>query len=142
MTSLSPAHSLAPSGRHLRQLCIDLLKTAQDLLKLALADLEHDLLVLYVTRLGLVLLQVHLHVEGWLFDAVLLLRRNFHVHAPVEVTHAGQRRELILQVHLRCFSDFTHHLEEERLDLLWESLRELLCQLVLVRHANCDVLLE
>ena len=65
--------SLATSRRHLSQLSIDRLKAPQYLSQLSLAHLEHHLLVLCISTLGLVFLQVHLDVQGWLLDSVFSL---------------------------------------------------------------------
>ena len=75
---------------HLSQLSVDRLETLKHLSQLALAHLEHHLLVLIVTLARLIILQVHLDVKRRLLHSVLLSRANLHIHPPVEVTHLGQ----------------------------------------------------
>ena len=127
---------------HLRELSVDSLETCKHLRQLTFADLEHDLLVLLVALASLVFLQVHLDVQSRLLHSVFLARTNLHIHPPVEIAKLGQRGELVLQVHLRWFSDFSHHLEKERLDLLREGFREFRGEFIFVLHSNGDVLFE
>ena len=124
------------------QLLVNGFEAVEHLAELPLADLKHYLLILLDASLCLVLLQIHLHVQGWHLDTVLLFRRDLYIHPPVEIAKLWKRGKLILQIHFRWFSNFAHHFEQECLDLLWKVFWELLSNLVLVVHADSYVLFE
>ena len=117
------------------KLLVDDLEVVEDLLQLALADLEEHLLLL---------VQVHLHVQHWLLHALLLLARYLQIEPPVEVPHLLKTRaELILEVLLAGRRVLSKHLEEEDLEGFLESGGKLGGEDVLVKHgAAADVLLH
>ena len=118
---------------------IDDLEVVQDFFELSFANLKEDLLLLLSV---LVLFQIHLDIEDGLLNPFLLFAGDFDIHAPVEVLQLGQSTELFLVVFFYLWSHFSHGLEKECLELLFEALWESGCQLCFVHHSASNVLLH
>ena len=105
-----------------RYLSINRLKVRQDLFQLPLGHLKQNLLLLLVVFCRFVFFEVHLDVQDWLLDSVLVLARNLDIKAPVKVTHLWQAAELVLIINLSLLGYFAHHFEQEHFNLLGETL--------------------
>ena len=95
---------------------VDDFEVVEDLLELAFAYLEHNVLVRLSASLLVATSKLQLRIQRRLLNPILSLATYLKIQSPIEIFQPICRSERILDVRLCQRSDVTHGLEKERLD--------------------------